>query len=98
MFTGDLLSGKKAAELGVIGEAVPDDKLDQRINDFIARIITVPTNQLFFQKQVIILSFFSLRCNLSIFVTEDFAHAVQHTVLVHLYLYCTCAKVGNWDS
>lgn len=53
MFTGDLLSGKQAAELGLIGEAVPDDQLDKRVNDFIARIITVPTNQLFFQKQVI---------------------------------------------
>lgn len=64
MFTGDLLSGKKAAELGVIGEAVPDDKLDQIVNDFIARIITVPTNQLFFQKQVMIfLSFAPYQCN-----------------------------------
>jgi enoyl-CoA hydratase len=53
LFAGEILSGKKAAEIGLIGEAVPDEDLDAAVDKFIQRIVTVPTNQLFFQKQVI---------------------------------------------
>lgn len=53
LFTGQILTGKEAADIGLIGEAVPADRLDAAVDEFIKRIITVPTNQLFFQKQVI---------------------------------------------
>lgn len=53
LFTGDVLNGTKAADIGLVGEAVPDHQLDETVNRFIERIITVPSNQLFFQKQVI---------------------------------------------
>ena len=53
LFAGEILSGRKAADIGLIGEAVPDGELDSAVDAFIKRIITVPTNQLFFQKQVI---------------------------------------------
>jgi enoyl-CoA hydratase len=53
LFKGEILSGKRAAEIGLIGEAVPAGELDKTVDDFIQNIINVPTNQLFFQKQVI---------------------------------------------
>lgn len=53
LFTGELLTGKQAAEMGLIGESVPADKLDETVDKFVNRIKTVPSNQLFFQKQVI---------------------------------------------
>ncbi len=53
LFAGEILSGKEAARIGLVGEAVPEDELDSVVADFVKRIITVPTNQLFFQKQVI---------------------------------------------
>ena len=53
LFSGTLLTGKDAAKLGLIGESVPEGELDKHVDEFIARIIEVPTNQLFFQKQVI---------------------------------------------
>ena len=53
MFTGEILSGKKAADIGLIGESVPGDQLDATVEKFIQRIVNVPTNQLFFHKQVI---------------------------------------------
>ena len=53
LFTGDLISGKKAAEMGLIGEAVSAEEIDATVDKFIKRIVSVPTNQLFFQKQVI---------------------------------------------
>ncbi len=53
LFTGEVLTGKKAAEIGLIGESVPSEKLDEAVDSFVARMTAVPTNQLFFQKQVI---------------------------------------------
>lgn len=53
LFTGDLLSGKRAVEIGLIGENAPAEKLDSVVEAYLKRITTVPTNQLFFQKQVI---------------------------------------------
>jgi len=53
LFTGEILSGSEAAKIGLIGEAVPDKELDHAVDKFINRMINVPTNQLFFQKQVI---------------------------------------------
>jgi enoyl-CoA hydratase len=53
LLTGEILKGRRAADIGLIGQAVPDSQLDEVVDSFIQRIVTVPTNQLFFQKQVI---------------------------------------------
>lgn len=53
LFTGQILSGKEAAEIGLISQSVPDGDLDRTVDDLVSRMINVPTNQLFFQKQVI---------------------------------------------
>jgi len=53
LFAGELIKGKAAAEMGLIGESVPSDKLDETVEKTVARMVTVPTNQLWFQKQVI---------------------------------------------
>ena len=53
LFKGELLSGKKAVEIGLLGECAPSDKLDEIVDKFIENILSVPTNQLFFQKQVV---------------------------------------------
>ena len=53
LFAGEIIKGKDAAAMGLLGEAVPDDELDDAVDRTIKRIITVPTNQLWFQKQVI---------------------------------------------
>jgi len=52
LFTGEILSGSRAAEIGLVGESVPDGDLDETVDELIRRMVTVPTNQLFFQKQV----------------------------------------------
>ena len=53
LYSGKVLTGTEAAEMGLIGESVPEAKLDGKVDEFIQSIIEVPTNQLFFQKQVI---------------------------------------------
>lgn len=53
LFTGELIKGCDAAKMGLVGEAVPSEELDDATERLIQRIITVPSNQLWFQKQVI---------------------------------------------
>ncbi len=53
LFTGDKISGREAAELGLVLMAVPDDRLDQEVETLAARIASVPVNQLAMQKLVI---------------------------------------------
>ena len=46
LFTGDELTGREAAELGMILECVADDELDERADALARRIALLPLNQL----------------------------------------------------
>jgi enoyl-CoA hydratase len=50
LFTGDLVDGTEAAEMGLVFEAVPGDELDARVDELAARIAGVPRNQLMMGK------------------------------------------------
>ena len=53
LFTGDLIDGTEAAELGLVHEAVPADELDERVDALAGRMVDVPANQLMLQKLMI---------------------------------------------
>lgn len=53
MFTGDKITGREAAEMGLVLKAVPADKLDAEVEALAARMATVPINQLAMHKMVI---------------------------------------------
>ncbi|UWQ84162.1 crotonase/enoyl-CoA hydratase family protein [Leisingera caerulea] len=53
LFTGDRISGKEAAEMGLVLKAVPAAQLDDAVEEMAARMATVPVNQLAMQKLVI---------------------------------------------
>ncbi|XP_070532767.1 putative enoyl-CoA hydratase [Ptychodera flava] len=53
LFTGDLIDGKEAARIGLVLKAVPEEQLDDEVERLAKRMVNVPSNQLFFQKQVI---------------------------------------------
>ncbi|XP_002736719.2 putative enoyl-CoA hydratase [Saccoglossus kowalevskii] len=53
LFTGDLITGKEATDMGLVLQSVPEDKLDDAVDKLVQRMVNVPSNQLFFQKQVI---------------------------------------------
>ncbi len=53
LFTGDKISGREAADMGLVLEAVPDAALDDRVEELAARMASVPINQLAMQKMVI---------------------------------------------
>ena len=53
LFTGDKISGKEAAQIGLVLDAVTADTLDEYCETMAARIASVPINQLAMQKLVI---------------------------------------------
>lgn len=53
LFTGDKITGREAADMGLVMEAVHADALDDRAEALAARMATVPVNQLAMQKMVI---------------------------------------------
>lgn len=53
LFTGDLIDGREAAEMGLVWEAVPGEELDDRVDELAERIAGVPRNQLMMQKLVV---------------------------------------------
>ena len=50
LFTGDLLTGKQAAEWGLALESHPPEELDERYEELVARIAQTPINQLVMHK------------------------------------------------
>ncbi|KAI8933111.1 hypothetical protein NX059_009754 [Plenodomus lindquistii] len=53
IFTGDLISGKEAAALGLVLKSVPTADLEETVRLLTDRIKTVPKNQLWMCKQVV---------------------------------------------
>ena len=53
LFTGDLVKGRKAEEMGLIHQAVPSKELDRAVNLLTDRIKGVPKNQLMMMKMTV---------------------------------------------
>ncbi|MEJ2587217.1 MAG: crotonase/enoyl-CoA hydratase family protein [Deltaproteobacteria bacterium] len=53
LFTGDLISGREAQDMGLIYQAVPLDKLDETVKRLTDRIKGVPKNQLMMMKMMV---------------------------------------------
>ena len=53
LFTGDMISGREAAKIGLVLESVDSKQLDYHVEALVERISTVPVNQLAMQKMAI---------------------------------------------
>jgi enoyl-CoA hydratase/carnithine racemase len=53
LFTGDLISASEAKAIGLCLETVAADRLDERVDELVSRIASVPKNQLMMQKLTI---------------------------------------------
>jgi len=53
MFTGDKITGREAADMGLVLQSVAEEELDQTVEALANRMATVPVNQLAMQKMVI---------------------------------------------
>ena len=53
LLSGDLISGREAARIGLVSEAVAAERLDEVVEQLALRIAAVPKNQLMMQKMMI---------------------------------------------
>ena len=53
LFTGDLISGKKAEEIGLVYQSTPLEALDEAVDQLTHRIKGVPKNQLMMMKMMV---------------------------------------------
>jgi enoyl-CoA hydratase len=53
LFTGDLISGTKAEEIGLVFQSTPLEELDETVNQLTNRIKGVPKNQLMMMKMMV---------------------------------------------
>ncbi|PVY70092.1 enoyl-CoA hydratase [Tamilnaduibacter salinus] len=53
LFTGDLVDGQTAKEMGLVLDSVPSDQLDETVDTLAGRITGVPRNQLMMSKLMI---------------------------------------------
>ena len=53
LFTGDLISGRKAQEIGLVSQAVPLEELDETVKQLCDQIKGVPKNQLMMMKLMV---------------------------------------------
>jgi len=53
LFTGDKITGREAAEMGLVLKSVPAEQLDDAVEEMAGRMAGVPINQLAMQKMVI---------------------------------------------
>lgn len=69
LLTGDLISGTEAAALGLVGQAVPEEQLDETVEALAQRIASIPKNQLMMQKLMVNQAF----ANMGLQTTQMFA-------------------------
>ncbi len=53
LFTGDLVTGTEAADMGLVLQAVPQDQLDNAVSTLVDRIKGIPKNQLAMMKTLV---------------------------------------------
>ena len=53
LFTGDKITGREAAEMGLVLKSVPDADLDAEVQALAERMASVPINQRAMQKMVV---------------------------------------------
>ena len=53
LFTGDKIDGREAEAMGLVLKALPDDQLDEKVEQFADRMARVPINQLAMQKLLV---------------------------------------------
>ncbi len=79
LFTGDSLSGREAAEVGLAIESHPADELDAAVEDLAARIAMVPLNQLQMMKLLVNQSLYAQGLHQTQLIGTVFDGITRHT-------------------
>lgn len=79
LFTGDLITGIEAHDMGLVIDAVPEEKLDDRVDQLADRIKGVPRNQLMMQKLMVNQAFDNMGLNSTQMLATVFDGITRHS-------------------
>jgi len=79
LFTGDLIDGREAARIGLVHRAVPENELDEAVEQLAARIAGVPKNQLMMQKLMVNQAFANMGLESTQMLAALFDGITRHT-------------------
>lgn len=79
LFTGDLISGVEAKEMGLVLDAVPADQLDEVVRSLADRIKGVPRNQLMMTKLAVNQAYEAMGLNTTQMLATFFDGVARHT-------------------
>jgi enoyl-CoA hydratase/carnithine racemase len=79
LFTGDLIDGREAKQIGLVMDAVPLDRLQARVTEIADRIASVPKNQLMLQKLMINQAFENMGLASTQMIATLFDGITRHT-------------------
>ncbi len=79
LLTGDAIDGKSAAAIGLVGKAVPPERLDDEIDTLAERMAHLPANQLIMLKLLVNQTFENMGLRTTQLVGTMFDGAARHT-------------------
>lgn len=79
LLTGDAIDGKSAAEIGLVGRAVPPDKVDEETDALALRMANIPVNQLVMLKLLVNQTFENMGLRSTQLVGTLFDGIARHT-------------------
>ncbi|MBI3735106.1 crotonase/enoyl-CoA hydratase family protein [Candidatus Sumerlaeota bacterium] len=79
LLTGDLISGREAARIGLVAEAVPAAELDAAAEKLAARMTGVPINQLIMHKMIVNQTFENMGMGTTQILATLFDGIARHT-------------------
>lgn len=79
LLTGDTISGTRAEEIGLVGEAVPADELDDAVDALAGRMASVPLNQLMMHKMMVNQAFDQMGMQTTQMIATLFDGIARHT-------------------
>ena len=79
LFTGDKVSGREAAEMGLVLKAVPADELDAEVERLAHRMAGIPKNQLMMQKIMINQAYENMGLHNTQMIATVFDGITRHT-------------------
>lgn len=79
LFTGDLVTGQQALDMGLVIDSVPETQLDDRVQALADRIKGVPQNQLMMQKLMVNQAFDNMGLNSTQMLATVFDGITRHS-------------------
>ena len=79
LLTGDLIDGFEAERIGLVHKSVPEDELEQAVEDLTGRITGIPKNQLMMQKLMINQAFANMGLESTQMMATLFDGITRHT-------------------